>query len=47
MSSYAKTILSQSIIEVIYIFSFISGTFLLFDDFSIQHTVISVKLIVL
>jgi len=47
ISTYVKSILSQSIIEVIFIMSFIGGTFLLFDDFSIQHTFVSVKLIVL
>jgi len=42
LSSYVKTILSQSIIEVIFIISFIGGTFLLFDNFSIHaHSFIS------
>jgi len=42
MSAYVKTILSQSIIEVIFIISFIGGTFLLFDDFSMHtHSFIS------
>jgi len=42
MSTYVKTILRQSIIVVIFIISFISGTFLLFDDFSIHaHSFIS------
>jgi len=42
MSTYVKTILSQSIIEVTFIISFIGGTFLLFDDMEIHaHSFIS------
>jgi len=44
MSTCVKTILSQSIIEVIFIISFIGRTFdLLFDDFSIHaHNILVV-----
>jgi len=36
MSSYVKTIVSQSFVEVMFIISFIGGTILLFYDFSIH-----------